>query len=380
MPAPFDLTLDDLRRRTSEKWRRYPADVLPLWVAEMDVHQAQPVIEAVTRAITDGDTGYASTGPYATAWAAFARRRFGWAVDPEGLVAVPDVMRGVAELIRVVTDPDDVVVISPPVYPPFALTARTLGRRLAYAPLTAEGRLDPEALDGAFGSARVGGRRAAYLLCNPQNPTGTLPTADELATLGDLARRHGVQVIADEIHAPIVLRGAFVPATTVIPEAVALHSASKAFNLAGLPAAIVVPGEAARGVVVQLPPTVTGHAAHLGCVAQTAALEHGDAWLDEVLVGLRDRVDQLGLLLDERLPAVRWHKPEATYLTWLDLRGLPGLEIDDDPARALLARAKVAVNPGPTFGAPGVGFVRLNAGTIPAVLDEAVARIAIALG
>ena len=372
----FDVSLEELRTRTSQKWRRYPPDVLPLFVAEMDVRVCEPVVAAVTHALRRGDTGYPAGRPYQEAFAGFAERRWGWAPDPATTALVPDVMQGVSELVRLLTDDDGVVVINPPVYPPFRAFVRRTGRAVERADLGADGRLDLAALDEAFGRARAGGRSAVYLLCHPQNPTGTLHAPDELRAVGELAARHGVRVVSDEVHAPLVLDAdvRFVSATTVIPGAVAVHSASKAFHLAGLKAALAVPGPDAVADLARLPELVSSEVGHVPVLAHTTALTHGDGWLDALLESLRDSRAHLGALLDSRLPRTRWTPGAATYFAWLDLREqLPG---EDDPAARLLADARVALNSGPTFGRPGAGFARLNFATSRAVLTEAVERVA----
>ncbi|WP_034611457.1 MalY/PatB family protein [Cellulomonas sp. URHD0024] len=370
----FDsLTLDQLRTRTSMKWRHYPADVLPLFVAEMDVPQAEPVVRAVHDAMHRGDTGYPSDDDHsvAEALAGFAAQRWGWDVPVARTRTAADVMVGLLEVVRLLTGPGDAVVISPPVYPPFTEFLQHADRRILHAPLGADGRLDLDALDHAFGRAKTHGSRAAYLLCNPQNPTGTLHTADELAALGVVSARHGVRVVSDEVHAPLVPESGsrFVPATTVIPDAIALHSASKAFNLAALRVAVAVPGPEATEVSDLAKPVADG-VMHLGAVAQTAAYAEGGAFLDEVLTGLAHNRRLLRGLL---APLVTWEPPEATYFAWLDLA-----EFADNPARVLLDGG-LAVNPGATFGVEGAGHVRLNVATSSAILTEAVARLHTAL-
>jgi cystathionine beta-lyase len=371
--GPFDLTLPELRTRTSAKWAVYPPDVLPLWVAEMDVRLVPEVVAAVQHAVGTGDTGYPAGDAYARAYAGFAAERWGWQADPATFRRMPDVLTGVAEVLGVLTGPGAAVVINPPVYPPFAPIVEHAGRRVVRAPLGSGGRLDLDRLATVFAEVGPG---SAYLLCHPHNPTGTLHTAAELAAVGDLARANGIRVVVDEIHAALALTGPFVPAVTVIPDAVALHSASKAFNLAGLPSALAIPGPDAVADLARMAP-VAGHgSASFGGLAQTAALLHGAAWLDELLGGLAANVELFGTLLTRLLPAARWTPPEATYLAWIDLSDVvPG---DEDPAAFLLREARVAVNSGPTFGSEGTGFVRLNLATSPAILTEAVERIAAA--
>ena len=321
-----------------------------------------------------GDTGYPADRPYQEAFAGFAQRRWGWTVDPTTIALVPDVMQGSVEALSLVTEPGDAVVINPPVYPPFRDFVERSGRRVLTADLGEDSRLDLATLDAAFTRARAGGRRAGYLLCHPHNPTGTVHTADELRAVGELAARHGVRVVSDEIHAPLTLDGTFTSATTVIPDAIALHSASKTFNLAGLKAALAVPGPAAVADLKQLSDLVFMGVGHVPVLVHAAVLAEGDAWLDALLDSLRENRTHLRGLLDEHLPLVGWSPGAATYFAWLDLR--TQVPDDPDPGRRLLKEARVALNPGPTFGSPGTGHVRLNFATSPAILTEAIGRIA----
>ncbi|MGV9556896.1 MalY/PatB family protein [Streptomyces sp. NPDC003522] len=374
------LTLDDLRRRTSMKWRTHPDDVLPLWVAEMDVPLAGPVVRAVGEAMALGDTGYPAGSGYAEALAAFAAKRWGWhGLAVERTAIVPDVMLGVVEMLRLVTGPGDPVVVNPPVYPPFFQFVEHMDRRIAEAPLGADGRLDLDVLEAAYRRATRGGGRAAHLLCSPHNPTGTVHTAGELAAVAALADRYGVRVVADEIHAPLTAGGVdFVPYLSV-PGAdggLSLMSASKAWNLAGLKAALAVAGPAAAADLARLPEEVGHGPSHVGVLAHTAALRDGTAWLDALLAGLDDNRRLLTALLADRLPGVVHRPGEGTYLAWLDCRALG---LGDDPARVFLERGRVALSPGPDFGTGGAGHVRLNLATSPGILTEGVRRMAAAL-
>ncbi|NMO37144.1 aminotransferase class I/II-fold pyridoxal phosphate-dependent enzyme [Streptomyces sp. GMY01] len=370
------LTPDELRRRTSMKWRTHPADVLPLWVAEMDVPQPEAVVRAVTDALALGDTGYPAGTAYAEALAAFAAKRWGWdTLAVERTALVPDVMLGVVEMLKLVTGPGDPVIVNPPVYPPFFQFVTHMDRRVVQAPLGPDLRLDLDALDEAFGRAVAGGGRAAYLLCNPQNPTGTVHTAAELTAVAELADRHGVRVVADEIHAPLTAAGAaFVPYLSVPggERGLSLMSASKGWNLAGLKAALAVAGPEAAADLARLPEEVGHGASHLGVIAHTAALRDGIAWLDALLAGLDENRRLLAALLAEHLPGIRHRPGRATFLAWLDCRGL---SLGDDPAQVFLDRGRVALNSGLPFGEGGAGHVRLNIGTSPDLITEAVRRM-----
>jgi cystathionine beta-lyase len=380
-PNPLHaLTPELLRRRTSMKWRTYPEDVLPVWVAEMDVPLAEPVVRAVTGAMERGDTGYPVGSAYAEALAAFARQRWDWdGLAVERTAIVPDVMLGVVEMLKLVTGHGDPVVVNSPVYPPFYAFVRHLDRRVVEAPLGADGRIDPEVLEDTFRRVTAGRERAAYLLCSPHNPTGTVHTADELSAVAALAERYGVRVVADEIHAPLVLAGArFVPYLSVPggERGLSLMSASKAWNLAGLKAALAVAGPEAAADLARMPEEVGHGPSHVGVLAHTAALREGTAWLDALLAGLDANRRLLTGLLAEHLPAIRYRPGEATYLAWLDCRGL---DLGDDPAEVFLRHGRVALNSGLPFGTGGAGHARLNLATTPGLLTEAVRRMAVAL-
>jgi len=211
---PVDA-LEVLRRRRSAKWQTYPADVLPLTVAEMDFPLATPITEALREAVDRSDAGYALPAPdLGRALEGFAASRWNWDIDPGSVTAVTDVGVGVVELLRVLTRPGDAVVISPPVYPPFFDWIPEAGGRLLEVPLAhgATGwRLDLAALERAFAT-----HPAAYVLCNPHNPVGRAHSAGELAALVRLARIYRVSIISNEIHGPLVLPGAtFTPLLTV---------------------------------------------------------------------------------------------------------------------------------------------------------------------
>ncbi|GAA1725591.1 aminotransferase class I/II-fold pyridoxal phosphate-dependent enzyme [Isoptericola hypogeus] len=395
--CPLDEpTLDDLRRRTSVKWRAYPPDVLPLFVAEMDTPTAPFVADAVARALAIGDTGYDLGTTYAEALAPFAERRWGWTPDVASSRTLPDVMVAISEVLRVLTAPGDAVVVTPPVYPPFFAFPRNEGRHVLEAPLTADARLDLVTLADAFQRATCGGpgggpgsgRRAVLLLCNPHNPTGTVHTRAELEAVLALADRYGVRVVADEIHAPFTFErvadgsAAFVPLLSVAgsERAVVVHSASKAFNLAGLRAAVALGGPGAAEDLRRIP-ELAGHAVnHLAVLAHAAAYTEGDAWLDALLGGVARNRALATRLLAEHAPAVRVQAAEATYLAWLDVRdALPDGVADAQAHGLVLERARVALGDGVPFGSGGTGRLRLNLATSPAILADGVRRLGAAL-
>ncbi|WP_300014784.1 MalY/PatB family protein [Pseudonocardia sp.] len=390
-----ELSLAELRERTSAKWRTHPADVLPLWVAEMDVRLAPAVRAALHDAVERGDTGYPAGEAYAEALRDFARDRWDWTgVDVGRTALVADVMIGIVEAIRLITEPGDAVVVTPPVYAPFYAFVTHADRRVVEAPLGADGRLDTLTLERAFAEARTLGVHPVLLLSNPHNPTGAVHTRAELERLAALARRHGVRIVSDEIHAPLVLDGArFTPFLSVrgAEDAFVLFSASKAWNLAGLKAALLVAGPEAVDDLARLPEEVGHGPSHLGVLAHTAALRDGVDWLDALLLGLADNRRLLTELVAEHLPATDLHRPEGTYLGWLDCRHLgveepsagdgPAVVTDlAGPARFFLDHARVALSSGHVFGTGGRGHVRINFATSPEILTEAVTRMGRAAG
>ncbi len=393
-PNPLEeLTLEQLRQRTSMKWCAHAADILPLWVAEMDVHLAPPVAQAIHAAVDAGDTGYPHGKGYARAVSEFAAARWQWNGLSVGRTrVVPDVMLGVVEMLRLVTDRGDTVIVNSPVYAPFYAFVSHDGRRVVEAPLNDSGRIDLGALDDAFASARRSAGpsgKVGYLLCNPHNPTGAVHTAEELQAIAERARRYGIRVVSDEIHAPLILPGArFIPYLSVpgAENALALTSASKAWNLAGLKAALAIAGPESAADLRRMPEEVGHGASHLGLIAHTAAFTGGGDWLDALLRGLDDNLALLQHLLKEHLPGVQLLRPQGTYLAWLDCRELgfeeeehgEGIQVVSDlsgPARWFRDHARVALSSGHVFGTGGAGHVRLNFATSQAILTEAVSRM-----
>jgi cystathionine beta-lyase len=368
------VDLETLRRRRSEKWRRFPPDVLPSHIAEMDFAVAPPIEEALLRAVQAGDLGYAharSSG-LPEAFVSFAERRWGWRPPPDGVVAVPDVMVGVAELLRVLTPEGAGVVINPPVYPPFFSIIAETGRRVIEVPLV-EGKLP---LDGIRDALSRGAR--AVLLCNPHNPTGQVRGEDEVRALGTVAAEHDALFLSDEIHAPLTMPGVeHVPACCVAQDAIVLTSATKAWNLAGLKCGLAIAESAkARDALSRLPEGIHDRVGHLGVMASVVAFTHGEDWLDELRTYLMQTHRLLPDLLSEYAAGVRVVPADATFLAWLDFRDT---SVADDPAAVVLERGRLSLLPGTDFGTVGKGFARLNVGTSHALVEESVKRIGRAL-
>jgi cysteine-S-conjugate beta-lyase len=381
-PLLGTCSLPELRQRKSFKWRAYPADVLPSFVAEMDFTLAEPITRAVTAALAIGDSGYAHVGELGEAFARFASGRFGWAPDPARVFAIPDVMTGLAEVVEAIAPPGAGIVVNQPVYPPFRYRFGFYRRRIIDAPLARDAagryRLDPDAIEAAL--AQPGA--AVYLLCSPHNPTGNVWSRADLEMVAEACQRHGAALLVDEIHAPLVLPGAtFVPFGSIDhPVAQAdttftFTSASKAWNIPGLMCGLAVAGSAA-GVKLLAERWEAFLCGHLGVLGSVAAFTEGLPWLDAALAQLNENRVLLSSLLAEHLPGVGYAAPQASFLAWLDCRALG---LGDNPAAVFLDKGKVALGRGPDFGAEGHGFARLNMGTSPELIGEAVRRMASAL-
>lgn len=377
-----DVSLDQLHRRRSAKWSKYPQDVIPAWVAEMDFALAEPVRLALVEAVDRYDLGYppaSSDIGFGETVAGWADRSYGWSVEPDSVVILPDVVRGLEVGLKVLTEPGDGVVIQPPVYPPFFMVINHTGRRVVENPLVLRnGRfeVDLEGLDEALSRAKT------FILCNPHNPTGRSFSRQELEAMAELAVRHDVTVISDEVHSPLTMPGAvhnvFVNlGDEVAQRTITVTAASKAWNFGGLKCGLAVGGSPELSRRLRgLGHLDTGGASILGIAATEAAFTKGAAWMDEAVAYLDGNRQLLAERLAEHLPDAGYVIPEATYLGWLDCRAL---DLKPDPQAFFLERARVAFSPGPSFGSQGEGFVRFNFGTSRAIVTEIVDRMAGAL-
>jgi cystathionine beta-lyase len=381
MSAEIDLrvpSLGMLHARRSAKWSSEGPGVLAMTIAEMDFPVAPPIAAALRAAIDRHDLGYAPAAPpgLQQAFAGFARRRMDWEVDPEQVVLVPDVVVGLRELCQALIEPGDSVALATPAYPPFFSVLPGAGLRIRELATDPRGDFELDDLEAAL---RAGTK--ALLLVNPHNPSGRVIPRQKLARIAEICAAHEAWVLADEIHAPLVLDGATHTPWLELSEAarefgIVLISATKAFNLAGLKAAqLVTASPRAREAVAALPP-LSGGSGLLGVIASEAAFDESDAWLDAVLDQLAENRDLLAARLAADLPEIRFVPPQGTYLAWLDCRALG---LGEDPAARFLARGRVALSPGPSYGTAGAGFARLNFATSPELLEEGVRRMAAAV-
>lgn len=378
------VTVESLRELGQLKWALAGPDRLAACVAETDFGTAPAVTGALRDAIERNMTGYPTpvlSAELAAACAAWQRERYGWAVAPEDVRPLPDVIRALHVAIARFSRPGSPVIVPVPAYAPFLLVPRLLGRQVYQVELVRSGGrygYDLDALERAYAA---GGHM--LVLCNPHNPVGRVMEAAELVAISEVVERHGGRVFADEVHAPLVYAGARHVPYASTSDAAAAHaitatSASKAWNLAGLKCAqVLLSNDADRRRWDALGRLDTDGTATLGMIAATTAYREGGPWLDELLARLDRNRRLLGELLDERLPTVRYQPPEGTFLGWLDFRGHrpPAADL----AEFFAERAAVTLTDGGSCGPPGEGFVRLNFATTPEVLTEIVARLAGAL-
>lgn len=379
MVAAFDFDRPVDRRGTaSEKWDKYAGrDVIPLWVADMDFPAPAPVLEALHTRIDHGVLGYTHPPESLTAAVVKAlQAQYQWAVRPEWIVWLPGVVTGLNAACRAVGREGDRVVSAVPVYPPF-LSAPGLARReLVALPL----KRDAQGWhwDLADLEARLTPHTRLLLLCSPHNPVGQVFRRRELEALVALCARHDVVVCSDEIHGDLILDADLrhQPTAAVNDEAsqrcITLMAPSKTFNIPGLGCSFAVIAD--KRLQRRFRKAMAGIVPHvnvLGYVAAEAAYRHGWPWLEALRGYLRANRDLVFERINRMAP-LGTHLPEATYLAWIDARGLA----PDDPA-AFFEAAGVGLSNGRDFGAPG--FVRLNFGCPRRRLEKALDRMERAL-
>jgi cysteine-S-conjugate beta-lyase len=378
--ASFDrLTEESLRAGGSLKWSRY-GSATGAWVAEMDFGTAPEVTRALHAAVDAGRLGYLSepaAADMARACAGWLRRRYGWDVAPTRISPLGDVLAGLQAAIEHFSPMGRPLVLPTPAYMPFLTLPRTLGRELIEVPMVERnGRMTYD-LDGIAAAFAAGGGLLVH--CNPHNPLGRVFTVEEQRALAEVVEQAGARVFSDEIHAPLVYPGAVHRPYASLSPVTAAHtvtatSASKAWNLPGLKAAQLIlssEDDVARWAEV-------GHVAFHGAstpgvLANTAAYDDGEAWLDGVLAYLDGNRRHLADLVADQLPGVGYTPPEGTYLAWLDCRALG---VEQPLGSFFLERAGVALVDGVECGAAGAGSVRLNLATPRPVLTQIVRRMA----
>ncbi len=390
MDAIYDFDRVIERRGTGcEKWDMVEAifgakDLVPLWVADMDFASPPEVVRALLRRVEHGVYGYTEcTDGYYDALTGWMRRRHGWDVRREWVVPCPGVVPALNTLVRAFTRPGDRVIVQQPVYHPFMLAAENNGRRVLNNGLLFEGGRYVMDLDDLRKKARA--RRVKMLvLCSPHNPVGRLWTRDELAETGRICVENGIIVVSDEIHSDLVLGGRrHVPFASISEElaarSVVCTAPSKTFNLAGLQTAnLIIPDARLRRDYSFAQEECGFFSANVfGTVALEAAYTYGEPWLEALLHYIEANLRFLSEFITRKMPRITLIEPEATYLAWLDFRGLG---MDSRALKDFLRHsAGVALGEGHIFGGGGEGFARVNLACPRRILEEGLGRLANAI-
>jgi cystathionine beta-lyase len=384
MTYDFD-TLPNRRGSDSTKWNRHDADVLPLFVADMDFRSPEPVIRALHERVEHGYFGYvAESKELKDIICERLGRLYQWDVIPEHIHFLPGLVSGLNLAARAIGQPGDGVLVNTPVYHPFHYAIKNQERSADIAPLrymtengSATYEIDFDAIETA-----ITPRTRLFMLCNPHNPIGRVYQKRELEQLAEIALRHDLVVCSDEIHSDILYDGhCHIPIASLGPEiaerSITLMAPSKTFNLPGLGCGYAIASnpdllnrlrKAGEGII--------GHHNPMGFAAAIAAYREGQPWLDELLVYLTANRDYLAAQIAEHFPAMRMSPMEGTYLAWLDCRAM---DIPGVPCEFFLKEAYVGLSDGAMFGQAGEGFVRLCIASPRAMLDEGLARMRKAL-
>lgn len=371
------------RRHTSSyKWDSAPSgekEVLPLWVADMDFRTAPVIVEALERRVRHGIFGYVRVpDAYYESVARWFARRHGWKMETDWIIYTSGVVPAISAVIKALTVPGDGVVVQTPVYNCFFSSIRNNGCRVVPNPLIYENRtyrIDFEDLDRKTADPGV----RLLLLCNPHNPAGRVWTREELLRIGEICQKHGVRVIADEIHCELVFPGhEYVPFASTgenqLRNSVTCVSPSKAFNLAGLQIASIISCD--RVVRERIDRAININEVcdvnPFGVEATIAAYEGGEDWLLQLLDYLKGNYDLLCDFFKTDLPQIPVTSLEGTYLVWTDCRAfhLPS----DVLQTLLLEETGLWLNSGTLYGAEGEGFLRWNIACPRVVLHDALTR------
>lgn len=374
--------LSVLQTHRSEKWRGFPSDVLPLPVAEMDFPVAAPIRAILTEMVASSDLGYLGPIPeLGLGFKKFAAERWDWNLDESQVRAATDVGVAVVEILRVFTQPGDSILISSPVYHNFYNWINETKLNKVDVPLqrTGDEAANPWTIDWAGIENAYASGIKVHLLCSPHNPLGRIYSRDELSKFVDLAHKHNVLIISNELHAPLTYKGnKYTPILSLGANAqkvsIVVSAASKGWNIAGLKCAIIVTQDSELFTRLnEMPLAVHYRSSLLGAFATAVAFSDCGDWLDDVVSQLDENRYLIKNLLAAKLPSIRYHIPDNGYLAWLDLESL---KLGEDPSKVLLEKGRVAFNAGHTFGEQCSQYIRLNFATSPIIVTEAIERIA----
>ncbi|MDR1068531.1 MAG: pyridoxal phosphate-dependent aminotransferase [Clostridiales Family XIII bacterium] len=385
----FD-TIIDRRGTGSLKYdgavpRGMPADILPLWVADMDFRVTDPITDALRSAVGHGVYGYTMPGDeYFDAVRAWWHGRHSYEFDAKSVTLTPGVVFALAQAVRAFTEPGDAVLVQRPVYYPFSEVIEDNGRRLVNSPLVLTDGGSYEMDFESFERRLHEDRPRLFILCSPHNPVGRVWRAAELARIGELCLAYDCLIVSDEIHADFTYAGNKHTVFSTVSDSfrersVICTSPSKSFNLAALQISNIIIEDPAlrRRFRSELNACGYSQSNMMGLAACRAAYEHGGPWFAELLGYLSENLALVRSFFppsSEKLDTPRLIEPEGTYLPWIDFRGL-GLS-HDETDRRLIHDAKVWLDSGTLFGPEGEGFQRINIACPRSVLEDALTRIA----
>ncbi|OCA87583.1 cystathionine beta-lyase [Bacillus sp. FJAT-27225] len=384
----FDEKIDRLRT-ASVKWEMTKeiygtADVLPMWVADMDFHPPQQVLDAIKARVDHGVFGYTFVPPVVyRAISSWVEQRHSWQILPSWILFSPGVVPSISIAIQSFSQPGDRILVQPPVYTPFFDMAELNGRIVERSPLVLkDGRYEID-FDSFEASLKKGCK--LFLLCNPHNPGGRVWTKDELLRMSELCIQYDCLILSDEIHSDIVFSGhRHIPIASlgdeIAEKTITCIAPSKTFNLAGLQTSAVIISNESLKETFQANQKRQGFFTlnAIGIAAMEAAYAHGSDWLERLITYLDENVTAAREFIARELPDVKLVEPDASYLLWLDCRQL-GLT-DDELMKRLVEVGKVGLEPGPKYGTGGEGFLRMNIGCPRDVLIDGLQRIKKALG
>jgi cystathionine beta-lyase len=364
--------------------RGKPADILPLWVADMDFKVAAPILDAIIQRTQHGIFGYSEVQEdYFEAVKSWMEKRHDWTVERRWLVKTPGVVFALAMAVKAYTEPGDGVMIQQPVYYPFSEVIEDNDRKIVDNTLVIgeDGvyRMDLE----DFEKKAVENQVKLFFLCNPHNPVGRVFHKEELEKLGEICIRHNIIVVSDEIHQDFVYNGKHQVFASLSEElksrTITCTAPSKTFNVAGLQVSniFISDTDLRRRFKKQVAAAGYSQLNTLGLTACEAAYRYGEEWHDELMEYLKGNLAYVREYLKENLPNIKLMEPEGTYLIWLDFRGL-GLTEEEREA-LIIKKAGLWLDSGAIFGAAGDGFERINIACPKATLTLALDRLKNAL-
>ncbi|MDR0834744.1 MAG: PatB family C-S lyase [Candidatus Symbiothrix sp.] len=355
------------------------ADLIPLWVADMDFRCCDPIIDALKKRCDEGIFGYPVTpDDYLQAILNWLQTKHNWSIDREWISYIPGVVKGIAFAIMHLTTPSDKIIIQPPVYHPFSIVPKLHGRQTVLNPLIEKNghySMDLEGLKGVIDTDCK-----LLILANPHNPIGITWDKKTLQELAKICAEHNILVIADEIHSDLAIFGhEHTPFATVSKEAaqnsITLMAPSKTFNIAGIVSSYaIIPNKKIRdGFYKFLIASELNEGTIFAYTATTAAYTYGNEWLKQMLSYVEDNIKFVDEYLKENSPQIKAVIPEASFLLWLDCRELKLSQ--HNLVTLFKEKAGLALNDGEMFGKEGTGFMRMNVGTPRSILKKALNQL-----